>query len=88
MFRVFLSVHCSHLLTCLEKADLLALLCVMFYCVFVTFQCGVLGQVWCLIVSFPDICFLSYFYPKYQKIPDELLMLLSLFGIAMFSGNK
>ena len=27
--------------------ELLALLYVMFYCVFVTFQCGVLDQVWC-----------------------------------------
>ena len=29
---------------------------VMFYCVFVTFPCGGLGQVWCLIVSIPDMC--------------------------------
>ena len=34
---------------------------VMFNCVFVTFPCGILGQVWCLIVSIPDICHLSYF---------------------------
>ena len=26
----------------------------------VTFLCGILGQVWCLIVSIPDICRLSY----------------------------
>ena len=32
----------------------------MFYCVFVTFPCGVLGQVWCLIVWIPDLCLLSY----------------------------
>ena len=25
-------------------------------CVFVTFPCGILGQVWYLIVSFPDLC--------------------------------
>ena len=30
--------------------------------VFVTFPCGILGHVWYLIVSFPDICCLSYFY--------------------------
>ena len=29
---------------------------------FVTFPCGVLGQVWCLIVSIPDVCLLSYFF--------------------------
>ena len=50
---VFLFVHCSLVVTCWARADLLALLCVMFYCVFVTFPCGVLGQVWCLIVSIP-----------------------------------
>ena len=33
---------------------------VMFNCFF-TFPCGVLGQVWYLIVSIPDICQLSYF---------------------------
>ena len=33
------------------------LLFVMFNCVFVTFTCGILGQVWYLIVSIPDLCF-------------------------------
>ena len=37
------------------------LLLVMFIVCFVTFPCGVLGQVWYLIVSFPDLCRLSYF---------------------------
>ena len=32
------------------------LLFVMFNCVFVTFTCGILGQVWYLIVVIPDIC--------------------------------
>ena len=32
------------------------------YCDFVTFPFGILGQVWYLIVSIPDPCFLSYFY--------------------------
>ena len=57
MFRVchaFLSVHCSLVVTCWERANLLALLCVLFYCVFVTFPCGVLGQVGYLIVSISD----------------------------------
>ena len=39
----------------------LALLYVMFRCVFVTFPCGVLGQVWHLIVSIPDLYRLPYF---------------------------
>ena len=41
------------------RADLLALLYVMSYCVFVTFPCGVL--VWFLIALIPDLCRLSYF---------------------------
>ena len=32
------------------------------YCIFVTFPCGILGQMWYLIVSFPDLCHLSYLY--------------------------
>ena len=31
----------------------------MFNCVFVTFLCGILGQVWYLIVSIPDLCHLE-----------------------------
>ena len=31
------------------------------YCIFVTFPCGILGQVSYLIVSFSDLCLLSYF---------------------------
>ena len=37
------------------------LLCVMFNFVFVTFSCGVLGQVWYLIVSIPSLCRISYY---------------------------
>ena len=62
MFRVchaFLSVYCSHMVACWERADPLALLYVMFYCVFVTFPCGALDQASCLIVSIPDLCLVS-----------------------------
>ena len=31
------------------------------YCIFVTFPCGGLDQVWYMVVSFPDLCRLSYF---------------------------
>ena len=64
MFRVchaFLSDQCSLVVTCWERANLLALLCVMLYCVFVSFPCGFLGQVWYLIVSIPDLYLLTYF---------------------------
>ena len=55
------------MVTCWERANLLALLFVMFYCVFVTFLCGVLGQVWFLIVLIPDICLLIYFRITHDK---------------------
>ena len=42
--------------------DLLSVLFVMFSCVFVTFQYSVQGQVWYLIVLFPDLCLLLYFF--------------------------
>ena len=54
--HAFLCVHCSLVVTCWVRVNLLALLYVMFSCVFVTFPCGVLGQVWYLIVSIPDLC--------------------------------
>ena len=46
------------MITCWERADILALLCVMFPCVFVTFQYGVSGKMWYLILSIPDLCLL------------------------------
>ena len=46
--------------TCWERADLLALVGDV-NCIFVTFPCGILGQMWYLIVSFPDLCRLYYF---------------------------
>ena len=39
----------------------LLILFVMSNCDFVTFPCGVLGQVWYLIVLIPDLFRLSYF---------------------------
>ena len=57
--HAFASVLCSLVLTCGERADLLALVGDV-NCIFVTFRCGILGQVWHLIVLFPDLCRLSY----------------------------
>ena len=57
--HAFASVHCCLVVTCWEKADLLALVSDV-YCNFVTFPCGILDQVWYLIVLFPDIYLLSY----------------------------
>ena len=50
------------------------LLFVMFVVMFVTFQFGILGQVWYLIVSIPDPCYLSYFLKNYGKeAPREVI---------------
>ena len=51
----FASVHCCLVGTYCERADLLALVCDVSFC-FVTFPCGILGQVWYLIVSISDLC--------------------------------
>ena len=58
--HAFASVHCCLAVTFWERADLLALVCDV-NCVFLTFPCGILGQVWYSIVSIPDLCPLSYF---------------------------
>ena len=56
-----LSVYCSHVVTCWERVDLLALLCAVFSLLyFCNFPYGVPGQVWYLIVSIPDNCLPLY----------------------------
>ena len=58
--QAFGSVHCCLVVICWERDVLLAFVGDV-YCIFVTFPCGILGQLWYLIVSFPDICCLSNF---------------------------
>ena len=58
--HAFASVNCCFVVTCQERADFLALVGYV-YCILVPFPCGILGQVWYLIISFPDLCRLSYF---------------------------
>ena len=65
--HAFASGHCCLVVTYWEKADLLALVGGV-YCIFVTFPCGILGQVWYLTVSFLDHCLLSYFYNYLQGL--------------------
>ena len=83
MFRVchvFLSVRCSLVVTCWERTDLLALLCVMFYLRFVTFPCGVLGRVWCLICQFPIFAFfLTFKMVTYWERANLLALLYVMF---------
>ena len=57
----FASVHCCLVVSCWERADLLALVGDV-NCIFCFFLCGILGQVWYLIVSIPDLCTLTYFH--------------------------
>ena len=59
--HAFASGHCCLVVTCWERADLLDLVGDV-YCIFifVTLPRGVLGQVWYLIVLFPDLYRLSY----------------------------
>ena len=45
----------------------MALVCDV-HCDFVIFPCGILGQVWYLIVSIPDPCFLSYLYKASRDV--------------------
>ena len=58
------TVPCTLVVICWEKFDLLALLCVMFSCVLVTFPYDVLGQGWYMIVSIPDFCLLPYIFKR------------------------
>ena len=52
-----------HVITCWGRADLCALLYLVFSCFFfVTFPYGVSGQLWYLIVSISGFCPLLYFY--------------------------
>ena len=53
-FVTVLSVPCSLVVTCSERAHLLAPWHMMFSCV-LSLSHGVLGQVWYLIVSIPDL---------------------------------
>ena len=85
VYHVFLFVHCSRVVTCWERADLLALLFVMYYCVFVTLPCAVLGQVWCLIVSIHDLCLLSNFKSVYTIEKSKSFSFATL--LSSFNGT-
>ena len=95
LYYAILSIPCSLAVTCWERADLLALLCVIFSCVFVTFTYGVLGQVWYLIVSIPDLCLLLHFVilmtvgiVKNKKVCTRYIHLLKLNHISKHIINK
>ena len=58
--HAFVSVQCCLVVTCWERANLLALVCGVKLC-FCHFPSWNPRQVWSLIVSVPDLCHLSYF---------------------------
>ena len=63
----FVSFHCSLVVTCWERADLLALLSVMcdvLLC-FIYFTMWYHGSGVVLVVSIPDLCILSYFKTQF-----------------------
>ena len=61
------SVYMCYVVTCWEMADLLAFVCGVFLWV-CHFPIGILGQVWYLIVSIPDLNTLTYFAGGLQII--------------------
>ena len=60
-FFLYAAVYMCLVVTCWERADLLALVCdvLLWVCYF---PIGIQGQVWYLIVSIPDLCTLTYFW--------------------------
>ena len=60
LWRPFIAALWSHA----EKGLTSWLSFVMFNCVFVTFPCGIQGQIWYLIVSNTVLCPLSYFQKR------------------------
>ena len=61
---------------------------VMSGCVVVTFSIGILGQVWCLIVSIPDLCPLSYFAGRTYHIVGNLMSQLILYKYSQFYAQS
>ena len=78
VYHAALSVPCSIVVISWERADLLALLFVVLSSVFVTFPYGVLGQVWYLIVSIPELCFFLILLIRYVFLPARLAPVVSV----------
>ena len=60
------AVYMCLVVTCWERADLLVLVCGVQLRV-CHFPIGILGQVWYLMVSIPDLCTLTYFSLDYES---------------------
>ena len=77
--RVCLYVLCGYLL---GKGWPLGsrLWCLLWVC---HFPIGILGQVWYLIVSIPDLCTITYFYFSQQTLPSWKMYQSSLVSLTM-----
>ena len=62
LFLFHVCISYAAVITCLERAVLLAVLCMMFPCVFVIFLFGVPDHVWHLTELIHDLCRLHYFH--------------------------
>ena len=79
VLHAFASVHCCQVVTCWERADLLALVGDV-YCIYVTFPCGIQGHMWYSIVSFPIFAvFLTFIMVHFHMHVDRISMDLPIF---------
>ena len=60
------SIYMCFVITCWERADLGSRLWCLTVC---HFPIGILGQVWNLIVSIPDLCTLTYLNNRHMMLP-------------------
>ena len=70
--HAFASAHCCLVATCWESADLLAHVGDV-YCIFVTFPCGILGQVWYFIVSLAELAVFLLWYTARRFVKVKYL---------------
>ena len=69
-----LSVPCSLVVTCWDRAGLSALLCVICTCVLSLSHHSVPDQVWNLILSIPDLCIFLYFNSSSWVFEESMLI--------------
>ena len=81
------SVYMCHVVTCWERVDLLALVCVVLH-VSSSLSLGILGQVWYLIVSIPDLCTLTYFKNYVQHIVKSNTLVTHYVVLSLSLNNE
>ena len=86
---LYASVYMCLVVTCWERADLLALFCgVLLWVCYFPLVSWVRGQVWYLIVSIPDLCTLTYFYFFCHCLKRGFFFFkVSLFSKNLFSNH-